>query len=305
MAEGSPRPSALVELRVLEGPNLYFPRAAIKLTLDVTALAAGPRGRRTPPRRAPRHQLAARRRPDERLPPALADPAGDPARPPGRRRVRHHPARRTRAAHLPARAHRRRLPLARPQPGPRARRGGRLGDRRPRHHRRRRPSSRTPPSRSPPPSAARARPRSGRRVPVVAVTGTNGKTTTSRMIAHIAREAGHLVGWSNTDGIYVDGDPGRGRRLLRPLGCRPRARPPGGRLRRHRDRPRRHPAQGHRPGQQRRLRGHQRDRRPPRPPGHRHRRPARRGQGRGRRGSPRSPAGRCSTPTTRASSRCG
>ena len=29
---------ALVELRVLEGPNLYFPRAAIKLTLDVNAL---------------------------------------------------------------------------------------------------------------------------------------------------------------------------------------------------------------------------------------------------------------------------
>ena len=34
--------SALVELRVLEGPNLYFPRAAIKLTLDVTALAGAP-----------------------------------------------------------------------------------------------------------------------------------------------------------------------------------------------------------------------------------------------------------------------
>ena len=43
------------------------------------------------------------------------------------------------------------------------------------------------------------------RVPVVAVTGTNGKTTTSRMIAHLARAAGHHVGWSNTDGIYVDG----------------------------------------------------------------------------------------------------
>lgn len=43
------------------------------------------------------------------------------------------------------------------------------------------------------------------RVPVVAVTGTNGKTTTSRMIAHLARTAGHHVGWSNTDGIYVDG----------------------------------------------------------------------------------------------------
>ena len=42
-------------------------------------------------------------------------------------------------------------------------------------------------------------------MPVVAVTGTNGKTTTSRMIAHIARTSGLLVGWSNTDGIYVDG----------------------------------------------------------------------------------------------------
>ena len=44
------------------------------------------------------------------------------------------------------------------------------------------------------------------RVPVVAVTGTNGKTTTSRMIAHIARAHGLLTGWSNTDGIYIDGE---------------------------------------------------------------------------------------------------
>ena len=43
-------------------------------------------------------------------------------------------------------------------------------------------------------------------IPVVAVTGTNGKTTTSRMIAHIARAHGLLVGWSNTDGIYIDGE---------------------------------------------------------------------------------------------------
>jgi cyanophycin synthetase len=42
-------------------------------------------------------------------------------------------------------------------------------------------------------------------IPVVAVTGTNGKTTTSRMIAHVARHWGRHVGWSNTDGIYVDG----------------------------------------------------------------------------------------------------
>ena len=43
-------------------------------------------------------------------------------------------------------------------------------------------------------------------IPVVAVTGTNGKTTTSRMIAHIARTGGQVVGWSNTDGIYLDGE---------------------------------------------------------------------------------------------------
>ena len=34
--------TSLVELRVLEGPNLYFPRAAIKLTLDISGLADVP-----------------------------------------------------------------------------------------------------------------------------------------------------------------------------------------------------------------------------------------------------------------------
>src|SRR6266540_1897153 len=43
------------------------------------------------------------------------------------------------------------------------------------------------------------------RIPVVAITGTNGKTTTSRMIAHIGLAAGLHVGWTSTDGIYVDG----------------------------------------------------------------------------------------------------
>lgn len=43
-------------------------------------------------------------------------------------------------------------------------------------------------------------------VPVVAVTGTNGKTTTSRMVARMAACAGLVVGWSSTDGVYVDGD---------------------------------------------------------------------------------------------------
>ena len=42
-------------------------------------------------------------------------------------------------------------------------------------------------------------------IPVVAVTGTNGKTTTTRLIAHMSRCAGQVTGWSSTDGIFVDG----------------------------------------------------------------------------------------------------
>jgi len=43
------------------------------------------------------------------------------------------------------------------------------------------------------------------RIPIVAVTGTNGKTTTVRLIAHIATVAGHNVGYTTTDGIYIQG----------------------------------------------------------------------------------------------------
>lgn len=45
-----------------------------------------------------------------------------------------------------------------------------------------------------------------RRARIVAVTGTNGKTTTTRLIAHILREAGHHVGWSSSSGVYIDGE---------------------------------------------------------------------------------------------------
>lgn len=44
------------------------------------------------------------------------------------------------------------------------------------------------------------------RMPIVAITGTNGKTTTTRLMAQIAQFAGHHVGFSSTDGIYIDGD---------------------------------------------------------------------------------------------------
>jgi cyanophycin synthetase len=43
------------------------------------------------------------------------------------------------------------------------------------------------------------------RIPIIAVTGSNGKTTTARMIAHIVRGLGHKVGLTTTDGIYLDG----------------------------------------------------------------------------------------------------
>ncbi|MBS0407845.1 MAG: cyanophycin synthetase [Proteobacteria bacterium] len=43
------------------------------------------------------------------------------------------------------------------------------------------------------------------RIPVIAVTGTNGKTTTVRLAAHLLRTQGLRVGMTNTDGVYVNG----------------------------------------------------------------------------------------------------
>ncbi|HAC63552.1 MAG TPA: cyanophycin synthetase [Cyanothece sp. UBA12306] len=41
------------------------------------------------------------------------------------------------------------------------------------------------------------------RIPILAITGTNGKTTTSRLTAHIYRQTGKIVGYTTTDGIYI------------------------------------------------------------------------------------------------------
>jgi len=197
--------TALVELRVLEGPNLYFPRAAIKLTLDLTQLIDAPedvalrfasriglrRARPGVPGSGFRQRFAARA--IGRLVRQIAGEAGATrlavrVRPtndvhrivvayPWRNRTRAQALGRAVADVLDA------LPSpdledlvstaaqavsqAEPGPGP-----------------------------------TTLRPR----VPIVAVTGTNGKTTTSRMVAHIARTHGLHVGWSSTDGIYIDGE---------------------------------------------------------------------------------------------------
>ncbi|HYY42086.1 MAG TPA: Mur ligase family protein, partial [Pyrinomonadaceae bacterium] len=44
------------------------------------------------------------------------------------------------------------------------------------------------------------------RVPLITITGTNGKTTVTRMIAHACAAAGACVGMTTTDGIYIDGE---------------------------------------------------------------------------------------------------
>jgi cyanophycin synthetase len=196
--------TSLVELRILEGPNLYFPRAAVKLTLDVSTITeasdesvlrfARRIGLRTTRPGAAGSGFRARFavRAVERLVRAIAGEAGT-----RRLAVRVRPTsdpdvlvvafpwrNRGRARALgEAVAH---ALDALPTPDLDAAvsaAAAEVAD----AERGERPTTITP------------------GIPVVAVTGTNGKTTTSRMIAHIARTSGLVVGWSNTDGIYRDG----------------------------------------------------------------------------------------------------
>jgi cyanophycin synthetase len=48
-------------------------------------------------------------------------------------------------------------------------------------------------------------PGSPSRIPIASITGTNGKTTTARMLAHVFKLCGHHVGLTTTDGVYIDG----------------------------------------------------------------------------------------------------
>lgn len=41
------------------------------------------------------------------------------------------------------------------------------------------------------------------RIPIIAITGTNGKTTTTRLTAHIVKSMGHKVGFTTSDGVYI------------------------------------------------------------------------------------------------------
>ena len=110
-----------------------------------------------------------------------------PDRGPGRGRHRLHRARHQHPGARAGRRHRRgqrraRLPDAHPSHPGRAAVRGQTGDR---------PALR--------PTVSNAR------IPIISVTGTNGKTTTVRMIGHILKLMGRRVGMTTTDGIVVDG----------------------------------------------------------------------------------------------------
>jgi cyanophycin synthetase len=207
MAEADPAApgGALVELRVLDGANLYFPRPAIKLTLEVPRLLALPEERAAavaagvglvagspgPPGGEQRRRFATRllahlvrRTAAAAGVGALAvrsRPGPEPAQV-----VVAYPWRRQHAAEALGRAV---AELAAGVDTPDlAERVGEVG------------AGLRQVEPGPGPSLPVPQ------VPTVAVTGTNGKTTVTRLVAHMGRCAGLHVGWSNTDGIYLDGE---------------------------------------------------------------------------------------------------
>jgi len=196
----APPRADLVELRVLDGPNLYFPRPAVKLTIAVGGWLDVP---------------------EERLEIALerVGATGRPGRPGSDQRRRTISRVAARVTWRLATASRVRLAV-RSRPGPERdqvvvafpwrRRGaaealGRevapllheLGGRRSVNRLLAEAAERV----------AAAEPGNEPdvpepEIPVVSVTGTNGKTTTVRLLAHLVRSAGRSVAYSSTDGVY-------------------------------------------------------------------------------------------------------
>jgi cyanophycin synthetase len=200
--------TSLVELRVLDGPNLYFPRPAIKLTVDVAGLLGLPEEQAA---------AAAARAGLRGASAAAVGAAGSERRRRFATRLLAHLVRRVAAASGV------RALAVRSRPGPEPTQvvvaypwrrlhaaealgravAGLAGE----------PAAPDLAERVAAAGAALREVEPGPgpslplpRIPTVAVTGTNGKTTVTRLVAHMGRHAGLHVGWSNTDGIYQDGE---------------------------------------------------------------------------------------------------
>jgi cyanophycin synthetase len=195
----------VVELRVLDGPNLYFTQPAIKLTLDVAPWLALP---------GERAQLLAKR--------AGFTPAASPGAPNSDQRRRHIARFAVHLTRALADATATQLAI-RGRAGPAAeqiviafvwRRQGAaeafarelvpllevcLDGRRSLERAIAAAADRLD-GVEPGPAPTVQRPT----IPIIAVTGTNGKTTTVRLIARLARAAGHTVAYTTTDGVYRD-----------------------------------------------------------------------------------------------------
>ncbi|GAB3594231.1 hypothetical protein GCM10027446_17750 [Angustibacter peucedani] len=197
--------ATLAELRVLDGPNLYFPRAAIKLTFDIRGLSEATddvaarwaadaglsRVRPGAAGSAQRQRMAVRLL--GRLVRQVAAASGTT-----RLGLRVRPANEVTEVVVayPWRRHDRAVEVGRQlehllahwDDAPLAELVAAAGAAVRAAPEGRRPSALTP------------------QVPVASVTGTNGKTTTTRLLAHIAMTAGLRTGWSSTDGVVVQGE---------------------------------------------------------------------------------------------------
>jgi cyanophycin synthetase len=202
----SSQPVRAVELRVLDGPNLYFTRPAVKLTMSVTPFLAMPEAQMNAcaeradfsaaahagePMSEHRRRFVARLAVHLTRSLASASQTGLAVR--GRPGAEAHeviiafPWRRRHAAERFAEAVPGLLQVLL---------DGRRSIERAINQRAQQVEAGDP---GPAPTVAHPE------IPVIAVTGTNGKTTTVRLIAHLAQTAGRHVAYTTTDGVYRDG----------------------------------------------------------------------------------------------------